>query len=486
MDYVKEKTDSLAIKVATLVFRGDLFGNVVPPTLITFTIMILTAVTVVAIGANFGVVQPRNALDPVKGHPLYDDSDMDRLPSPELEVSDSGNVAMIFVLACASLTIFYQLIKSGHEKDLSYWLAVFFRYYNAKSAQHFYRNLLKIANRVTPVKFLSRFRLTLSLDPEVHPTGLDNLRAYPHTSISQERYEAMNEEAKTDVAKNDQFLNFYFSSAEIYALILAALQTWLFYRVDGPNNWLLSSLSSCAVAVYGVGSISISRFKYGFLLLVLLFVYDVYFVFFSEAMVAVATRLDVPLMVEVPMMVDYDESVLDGSKLPKPFVPKWMIGLGDMTVPGIFISLCLRFDLWLFHERNPNTHFYMSQKFPKPYYTAAMTAYALSLGITVTMMTVFERSQPALLYICPMLMASVAGLALLKGELGQLMNYNSGFPETKEEKFEWSEETKALVAKDLNDEDPDEDLDYVDTEVDEFDDDDDIELEIELEGKDAK
>ena len=70
-----------------------------------------------------------------------------------------------------------------------------------------------------------------------------------------------------------------------------------------------------------------------------------------------------------------------------------MLGLGDIVVPGMFVALALRYD----HHRASSKNF--EQGFSKPYFYAALCAYALGLGTTMTVMHVFKAAQPALLYL---------------------------------------------------------------------------------------
>ena len=70
-----------------------------------------------------------------------------------------------------------------------------------------------------------------------------------------------------------------------------------------------------------------------------------------------------------------------------------MLGMGDIVVPGLFISLALRYD----HFRHTRTQ--LAGPFLKPYFTASLTAYVAGLATTMTFMHVFRAAQPALLYL---------------------------------------------------------------------------------------
>ena len=78
----------------------------------------------------------------------------------------------------------------------------------------------------------------------------------------------------------------------------------------------------------------IGNFKNGFMLLSLLFFYDIFFVFGTDVMLTVARGIDAPIKLQFPR--DYN----DESGKPQFSI----LGLGDIVIPGIFVSLCLRFD----------------------------------------------------------------------------------------------------------------------------------------------
>ena len=70
------------------------------------------------------------------------------------------------------------------------------------------------------------------------------------------------------------------------------------------------------------------------LLLSLLFFYDIFFVFGTDVMLTVAKSIDAPIKLMFPRIPKEGEEGPQYS----------MLGLGDIVIPGIFVSLCLRFD----------------------------------------------------------------------------------------------------------------------------------------------
>ena len=64
----------------------------------------------------------------------------------------------------------------------------------------------------------------------------------------------------------------------------------------------------------------------------LLFFYDIFFVFGTDVMLTVAKNIDAPIKLQFPR---------DLTTVPPQYS---ILGLGDIVIPGIFVSLCLRFD----------------------------------------------------------------------------------------------------------------------------------------------
>merc|ERR1719382_2104570 len=86
--------------------------------------------------------------------------------------------------------------------------------------------------------------------------------------------------------------------------------------------------------------IFLGNFQNGFLLLIFLFFYDIFFVFGTDVMLTVAKSIDAPIKLLFPTNwahTNEETGVIE---------PKFsLLGLGDIVIPGIFIALCLRFDI---------------------------------------------------------------------------------------------------------------------------------------------
>lgn len=118
-----------------------------------------------------------------------------------------------------------------------------------------------------------------------------------------------------------------------------------------------------------------------------------------------------------------------------------MLGLGDIVVPGLFIALALRYDLYRHHLENPTLsyrkHMYA---FPKPYFWATFSAYIGGLVVTMTVMHIFKAAQPALLYLSPSCAFAALLTAIVRGELPALWAYKEISKEDRLEKDKEKEE----------------------------------------------
>lgn len=97
---------------------------------------------------------------------------------------------------------------------------------------------------------------------------------------------------------------------------------------------VLANIIGLAVCYMAFQYVSVTSFAIGSCVLTGLFIYDIVMVFYTPFMVAVATQLDAPIK------LTYETTNRSS-----------ILGLGDIVVPGIFICLALRFDLWKHYQR---------------------------------------------------------------------------------------------------------------------------------------
>jgi minor histocompatibility antigen H13 len=127
-----------------------------------------------------------------------------------------------------------------------------------------------------------------------------------------------------------------------------------------------------------------------------------------------------------------------------------MLGLGDIVVPGLFIALALRYDLYRYHHQNPTINYKRhNYRFPKPYFWATLVAYIAGLVVTMTVMHVFKAAQPALLYLSPACTAAALITALVRGEFPALWAYKEISIEERVEKAKEPKENEATEKEEI-------------------------------------
>lgn len=99
------------------------------------------------------------------------------------------------------------------------------------------------------------------------------------------------------------------------------------------KSWMFNNAICIVFCIFALQSAFIGSFQTGMLLLVLLFFYDIFFVFGTDVMLTVAKNVDAPIKLLFPQDLTVDPPKMS------------LLGLGDIVIPGIFVSLCLRFDV---------------------------------------------------------------------------------------------------------------------------------------------
>jgi hypothetical protein len=90
---------------------------------------------------------------------------------------------------------------------------------------------------------------------------------------------------------------------------------------------------------------------------------------------------------------------------------------------GIFIAYCLRFDRINAWRRNKRKQ--QDNAFSKPYFTAAMIAYAIGAGASIYTVHFTKQPQSALLFVVPALITSTLVTATIRNELGYAFDFSS-------------------------------------------------------------
>ncbi|KAK7803938.1 hypothetical protein U0070_020155 [Myodes glareolus] len=211
---------------------------------------------------------------------------------------------------------------------------------------------------------------------------------------------------------------------------VAVTVVWGVFRNEDQWAWVLQDVLGIVFCLYMLKTIRLPTFKACTLLLLVLFIYDVFFVFITpfltksgnSIMVEVATgpsnsstHEKLPMVLKVPRLNTSPLSLCD-----RPFS---LLGFGDILVPathnfgdsvppGLLVAYCHRFDIQVQSSRI--------------YFVACTIAYGLGLLVTFVALVLMQRGQPALLYLVPCTLMTSCTVALWRRELGAFWT-GSGF-----------------------------------------------------------
>ncbi|KAI1882846.1 hypothetical protein AGOR_G00239110 [Albula goreensis] len=203
------------------------------------------------------------------------------------------------------------------------------------------------------------------------------------------------------------------------AFCLGVSLTWGFFRNEDQWAWVLQDALGIAFCLYMLKTIRLPTFKACTVLLVVLFVYDVFFVFITphftksgeSIMVEVAagpsdssTHEKLPMVLKVPRLNSSPLALCD-----RPFS---LLGFGDILVPGLLVVYCHRFDILVQSSRI--------------YFLACTVAYGVGLLVTFVALALMQMGQPALLYLVPCTLLTSLVVALWRRELPMFWT-GSGF-----------------------------------------------------------
>jgi len=177
---------------------------------------------------------------------------------------------------------------------------------------------------------------------------------------------------------------------DIVSLIIAAAMVG-FYILT--KSWIYNNILATLLSVNAIQMIFLGNFKNGFGMLVGLFFYDIFFVFGTDVMLTVAKSIDAPIKILFP--TDWSGDVGKFS----------LLGLGDIVIPGIFMAMCLRYDiLKSLNVKAVNNLSEMGQadevvtllrkasyNAPRPYFYGCVIGYIVAIITTVVIMVVFEH-----------------------------------------------------------------------------------------------
>lgn len=185
------------------------------------------------------------------------------------------------------------------------------------------------------------------------------------------------------------------------------VNVWYLYT----KHWISNNIIGLIFAIQGISLISMKNYKIASSLLSGLFFYDIFWVFGTDVMVTVAKSFDAPIKLLFPKDLLAEQFSFT------------MLGLGDIVIPGFFISLLLRYDQHRSKNKSP---------FNKTYFTVTFIGYTIGLIFTMVVMHTLRAAQPALLYLVPACIISSLLTAFFLKDLRKLLNYDEGDVKEKE------------------------------------------------------
>lgn len=178
------------------------------------------------------------------------------------------------------------------------------------------------------------------------------------------------------------------------------------------KHFMLNNVLGASFCLQALQKVSIGSYKIGAVLLAGLFFYDIFWVFGTDVMLTVATKVDGPIKLLFPRILP---------SLEDPKGKFSLLGLGDIVVPGLFVAIMFRLDA-VRAKADPSRG--VKASFPRPFLYTQIAVYALGLGLSLLASTIFENGQPALLYLVPACLLGSLGTCYFVGDWGTMFAYN--------------------------------------------------------------
>lgn len=202
-------------------------------------------------------------------------------------------------------------------------------------------------------------------------------------------------------------------------LLLLCIGTVVAWLVSG--HWVLNNLLGISLCITFVSHVRLPNIKICAMLLVCLFVYDIFWVFFSErffganVMVSVATQqasnpvhtvansLSLPGLqlitkkLELPVKIVLPRNLFGGVVPSGSAVDYMMLGLGDMAIPAMLLALVLCFDDR--KSKDSANPLELASTKGHNYIWYAVSGYAVGLVTALAAGILTHSPQPALLYL---------------------------------------------------------------------------------------
>jgi len=195
------------------------------------------------------------------------------------------------------------------------------------------------------------------------------------------------------------------------------------------GNWILNDVVAVSLCVLAISFLRLPSLRVASLLLFCLFLYDIFWVFYSanffgdNVMVTVAVKEAVNPTALVTETLNLPLQVVPTIQLPTKLIWGDMIlGNGDIVMPGLLVAFAARFDrhkATIMGKMTPSSLNAIQSSTPG-YFLLALIGYSIGLVVSMVMAFTFNSPQPALLYLVPCTFFPFGVVGLKRRELGEL------------------------------------------------------------------
>eukprot|EP00002_Diphylleia_rotans_P030350 TRINITY_DN6229_c0_g1_i1.p1 TRINITY_DN6229_c0_g1~~TRINITY_DN6229_c0_g1_i1.p1 ORF type:complete len:237 (+),score=31.13 TRINITY_DN6229_c0_g1_i1:465-1175(+) len=203
-------------------------------------------------------------------------------------------------------------------------------------------------------------------------------------------------------------------------VFLISVMVIIFWYVTG--HWGLNNIIGISFCIASMSTLRIPNVKIATMLLGALFLYDIFWVFYSESifhknvMVTVATSHTTNPIVAIAERANITIPITHELDLPlKIMYPNdgkgySILGLGDMVIPGMMLTTFLRFDSL------------KGLDLRRGYFLISFLGYCLGMLSALVAVFLYQIAQPALLYLVPGTMIPTLLAAHYRGDIVELWN----------------------------------------------------------------
>ncbi|KAH9504041.1 Signal peptide peptidase-like 2B [Bulinus truncatus] len=201
-----------------------------------------------------------------------------------------------------------------------------------------------------------------------------------------------------------------------FLLYMPCLTLAIFWAIERHARyaWVLQDMLGASFCIFFIQNLRLPNLKVIAVLLVLLLIYDVFFVFITplitkdgdSIMESVATggsghsKESLPMVFLFPLLGNNPLSICRERSYS-------LLGFGDIIIPGLLVSYNAVFDIC------SNTKMV--------YYLSSSLGYFLGMVICMISLVLMNSGQPALLYLVPCTLITTVVIALFRRELRKLM-----------------------------------------------------------------